>query len=117
MEQETFSEEYVQQELEAREQARNDEIYRQSKMRAVDFGLQVRSFIEGPIGRRLAADALAELDEIGDRMLDLDVDREVDRDEFRELRHRARVLREWQVCLKQYMSDGENAEKELQALD
>jgi hypothetical protein len=87
----------------AREEARELE-------KRIDFGLQVRAFLDSEIGQRLLADAEAERKELVEAYLTLDPDDHTRDASRREIRFKIGVLDHWQSAFARYINEGEAAE-------
>lgn len=83
-------------------------------LRAIDFGLQVARFMDGPLYRRMKDDIDAELNDLAEEIINLDPDDEDERKKIRKVRHRIGALSLWQNLFQSYVDQGEAAEVQFQ---
>lgn len=84
---------------------------------AIDFGLSVQQFLDGPIGRKLLADATRERLTLTEKYILLNPELPEDAKQMRDMRHRVMVLNCWQEFFERYISEGNEAEARLRAME
>jgi len=91
-----------------------DRLRGQELLNIIDFGLQVRAFLDSKVGQRIQVDAEGEAKALMLELVDLDPDNQEDRDQMRNIRQKIGILNHWQDAFAGYILAGRQAELEYQ---
>jgi hypothetical protein len=86
-------------------------------MQEFDFGLAVRQFLDGALGKRMLDDSSHAKDAVKDALVLCDESTEEGRSTARQLRMDFHALNQWQVFFAEYIRAGDAAEAQLRELD
>lgn len=86
-------------------------------LRAVDFGLRIQQFLEGPIGKRIVEESNGRRDELRRELMDLDYRDPKQAVEIDTIRQEHAAIAHWQDFFNRYMREGREAETLLHEQD